>query len=241
MKTLPVALRGKKCLLFLDLEGTQYSHEMIEIGAYKVVTKEDGSIKKVFPPYHAYVLAKHHVGPFVSKLTGLSDLKIRREGISFRQVQQQLKGYLGKDYEHCVPIAYGNEDAHIFLCSAENNMDASMEEARAFTRRFFDYAEFFGQYVRGADGNIMSLTRALNAMDVQFAGEAHSAQDDAFNLLQLHKAFLEKPDLILKYYKYALSRNPRVPKPVRRLIERLNAGETVTPEMWNALTLEDMQ
>ena len=147
MKTLPAALRGKKCLLFLDLEGTQYSHEMIEIGAYKVVTKEDGSIKKVFPPYHAYVLAKHHVGPFVSKLTGLSDLKIRREGISFRQVQQQLKGYMGKDYEHCVPIAYGNEDAHIFLCSAENNMDASMEEARAFARRFFDYAEFFGQYV----------------------------------------------------------------------------------------------
>lgn len=239
MKILPHALQGKKCLLFLDLEGTQFSHEMIEIGAYKVLMKDDFTVKKVFPPYHAYVLAKHHVGPFVTKLTGITDLKLRREGIPFRTVQQGLKKYLGKDYENCVPIAYGTEDAHIFLASAENNMDASLDDARAFTRRFFDYANFFGEYVRGTDGNILSLTRALTAMEVDFEGTAHTAQDDALNLYKLHEAFLKKPELIEKYYKFALARNNRIPKPVRKLVERLNNGEDVTAEEWSKMTLKD--
>ena len=240
MKAIHSLLHGKKTLLFLDLEGTQFSHEMVEIGAYKVVLRDDDTVKKVFKPYHAYVLAKHHIGPIVSKLTGLTDLKIRREGIPFRLVQQQLKKYLGKDYETCVPIAYGTEDAHIFLASAENNMDASMDDARFFARRFFDFADFFGQYVRGNDGNILSLTRALAAMEVEFEGTAHSAQADAYNLLLLYQAFISRPDLIRKYYKNAVSRNPRVPRSVRKIIEKLNNGETVTPEEWDKIAQEDI-
>lgn len=240
MKAIHRILKGAHCLLFLDLEGTQTSHEMIEIGAYKVILRDDGTVKKVFKPYHAYVLAKHRIGPVVTKLTGLTDLKVRREGIPFRLVQQQLKKYLGRDYETCIPVAYGTEDAHIFLCSAENNMDASMEDARAFARRFFDFADFFGQYVRGSDGNILSLTRALNAMEVSFEGTAHNAQDDAYNLFLLYQAFVLRPDLIRKYYKNALTRNPRIPRCLRKVAEKLNNGETVSPEEWDAFAQEEL-
>jgi hypothetical protein len=36
MKALDKAICDKKVLIFVDLEGTQFTHEMIEIGAYAV-------------------------------------------------------------------------------------------------------------------------------------------------------------------------------------------------------------
>ena len=45
VKQLERALRGKKVLVFLDLEGTQFTHEMIEIGAYKVFLKDDSILE----------------------------------------------------------------------------------------------------------------------------------------------------------------------------------------------------
>ena len=46
MKYLEKHLNKRKILCFLDLEGTQFSHEMIALGAVKVDIKKDGSIKK---------------------------------------------------------------------------------------------------------------------------------------------------------------------------------------------------
>lgn len=241
MKELEKALRGKHCLLFIDLEGTQMTHEMIEIGAYKVLMKDGLQIKKVFKPYHAYVLAKHRVGPIVTKLTGITDLKLKKEGIPFRLVQAQLKKYLGKDYEDCLLISYGSQDAQIILHSAENNMDASTEEARFLARHFFDYSEFLGRYVRSEQGNILSLTNALKAFGVEFEGHAHNAQADAYNLFLLFKAFIEKPEMVHEQYKLAIFRQGRFPAPVAKVIRRLNEGQAVTPEDWDSFTLEALK
>ena len=46
MQALEKILKGRKSLCFIDLEGTQFSHEMIAIGAVKVDVRRDGSIKK---------------------------------------------------------------------------------------------------------------------------------------------------------------------------------------------------
>ena len=241
MKDLDKALRGKRCLLFIDLEGTQMTHEMIEVGAYKVLLKPDGMIKKIFKPYHAYVMAKHRVGPIVTKLTGITDLKLKKEGVPFRTVQAQLKKYLGKDFNDCLLVSYGSQDAQIILRSAENNMDASTEEARFLARHFFDLAEFIGRFVRGEDGNILSLTNALKAFDVPFEGTAHNAQDDAYNLFLLFKAFLERPEKVHENYKRVLARQSHYPAPVLRVIRALGEGKTVTPEDWDTFTLEALK
>ena len=232
MRELDKALRGKRCLLFIDLEGTQMTHEMIEIGAYKVLLRPDGTVKKVFKPYHAYVLAKHRVGPIVTKLTGITDFQLKKEGIPFRLVQQQLKKYLGKDYNDCLLVSYGTQDAHIILASAENNMDASMEDARSLSRRFCDLAEFIARFVRDDQGNLYSLTNILKIYDVQFEGTAHNAQADAYNLLLLYQAFLEHPEVTAAQYQKLLSHYNHAPLPVLRVLQQLNRGEAVTPEDW---------
>lgn len=232
MRELDKALRGKRCLLFIDLEGTQTTHEMIEIGAYKVLLKPDGTVKKVFKPYHAFVLAKHRIGPIVTKLTGITDFQLKKEGIPFRLVQQQLKKYLGKDYGDALLVSYGAQDAHIILASAENNMDASMDDARLLSRHFFDLAEFVARFVRDDSGNLYSLTNILKIYQVEFQGAAHSALNDAYNLLLLYQAFLARPDITAEQYKKLLTHYNHAPVPVIRVLQQLNRGEAVTPEDW---------
>ncbi len=230
MKALEKKLKEHRCLIFLDLEGTQASHEIIEIGAYKVILRDDYSVKKVFKPYHAYVLPKHRVGPIVTKLTGINDLTLKREGIPFRSMQVQLKKYVGKDFKNPVFVSYGPTDASMFLASSENNMDASTEEARFVARHFFDLAAFIGQFVRDDHGNILSLTNALKAYDVAFEGTAHNAQDDAYNLLLLYQAFMEKREITLKNYMKVLGNTGHLAEPVAAVIRALTKGQTVTPE-----------
>ena len=241
MKDLQKALRGKKCLLFIDLEGTQLTHEMIEIGAYKVLLRDDLSVKKIFKPYHAYVLAKHKVGPIVTKLTGITDLKLKKEGIPFRLVQQQLKKYLGKDYDDALLVSYGTQDAHIILASSENNMDASTEDARFLARHFFDFGDFVARYVRDDHGNQLSLTNALKAYDVEFEGTAHNAQADAYNLFLLFKAFVENKEKTKEHYKHTLEVRGNVAPPIQKVIRLLSQGKTVSPEEWDRFVLEALE
>ena len=239
MQQLKAALHGHKCLLFIDLEGTQLTHEMIEIGAYKVILRDDLTVKKVFKPYHAYVQAKHRVGPIVTKLTGITDLKLKKEGVPFRLVQQQIKKYMGKDYKDFLLVSYGTEDAHIILQSVENNMDCSVEDGRYLARRFFDLAEFVGRFVRSESNNILSLTNVLGKYEVRFEGTAHNAQADAYNLLLLYQAFLERRDITKKAYKQTLLARGGIAPSVKRVIAELAEGRPVTPEDYDRFIDEE--
>ena len=61
MKALNKHLNNVKTLCFLDLEGTQFSHEMIAIGAVKVNIRKDGSIKKIHRGIYTLVKSKNRV------------------------------------------------------------------------------------------------------------------------------------------------------------------------------------
>ena len=48
MKKLDTLLKKRKTIAFLDLEGTQLTHEIIEVGLVKVTLNPDNSIKKEY-------------------------------------------------------------------------------------------------------------------------------------------------------------------------------------------------
>ena len=242
MKELDKAIHGRRTLIFIDLEGTQTTHEIIEIGAYKVLLRDDLSIKKIHKPYHAYVLPKNKVGPFVTRLTGITDLKLKKEGIPFRLAITQLKKYLGKDFKkEPLFVSYGPSDAAMFLSTIEHNMDASVDDVRFIARHFFDVESFIGQYVRDDNGNIMGLTKILNLYGVEFEGTAHSALDDANNLILLFKAFLEKKDITAHRYEKVLAKGAHMPPIASKIISRLSHGETVTPDDYHLLIAETLK
>ena len=82
MKKFERLLKGHKSLVFLDFEGTQFSHEMIAIGAVHVVIDRNGYIKRSKKPFKVYVKAHNRVGKIVTDLTGITDEMLKQKGVS---------------------------------------------------------------------------------------------------------------------------------------------------------------
>ena len=241
MKDLEKALKGIKTLVFLDLEGTQYSHEIIEIGAHKVTLKDDGTIKKIFKGFKQYVRPKERIGHYVTKLTGITEELIKKEGVPFRVAQQGLKKYVGKDYAHCRFVTFGTYDYTMILSSAENNMDASMEEARYVVHHGFDFSAFLSRYIKSEQGNPLSLANYLKLFEVEFHGKEHDALADAYNLALLYKAFLDRKDIVEAEYKKTLEHFSHLPSPIAKVMRSLNEGKSVSTEDYDRFIKESLQ
>ncbi|MCQ2741824.1 MAG: exonuclease domain-containing protein [Bacilli bacterium] len=241
MKELEKELRGYKILVFVDLEGTQFTHEMIEIGAHKVVIKDDGSIKRICRGYKAYVKPKSRIGKVVTDLTGITEDLIKKEGVPYRVALQGLQKYLGKDWNKCLFVVFGNFDAKIFQASSEHNMDASKEDTRYVVHHIFDYSSFISRYVKDEHGNPYSLSNYLTLFNVKFKGQKHDALADAYNLALLYKAFLENKDIVANEYKKVLYRNSHTASPVQNVIRQLSEGKTVTPESFDKAIRESLE
>ena len=242
VKQLEKALRGKRVLVFLDLEGTQFSHEMIEIGAYKAYLRDDLTIRKIMGGFKSYVKPKSRIGHAVTDLTGITEKLIEEKGVPYRVVQQAFRKYVGKDWDKCLFVTFGSHDFRIISQSAENNMDASMEQARYVIHHAWDYSEFIARFIRDDKGNNYSLSNYLKLFDVDFEGQKHDALADAYNLIDLYKAFLAKPEIVMREYEktLGLSRN-HFPEPVRQVMAKLSQGEAVSPEEYASYIKEYLQ
>ena len=228
-------------VVFFDLEATGISHEIIEIGAFKTLLYPNGKIKKVFKPYHTFVLAKTRVTHAVTKLTGITDSFLMENGIPFRVMQKGLAKYVGKDYKNALFVCYGDQDPQMFIHSAENNMDASMEEAKFVSHHCFDFLRFFAQYVTGEDGNPINLTKAADLFSVKPYGKAHAATSDAYALMKLYEAFLENKELVITEYEKTLCRGRGVPEVFRLMIDKLEGGESINREGFRKIIEDSLE
>ena len=240
MKQLLKALRGRRCLVFLDVEATQIHHEIIEIGAVKALLDEEGKIKKQFKGFKTYVKPKEKIGAFVSNLTGITEGLIEKKGIRFAKAQEMLKRYVGADYPTCLFVTYGPQDAQMFINSAEANLDSSIIMARDLAHRIFDFESFLNRFVPGKDGNPLSQGKALNLFELSEIGQAHDALTDATNLLRLYQAFLEREDIVIREYLQMLSHYHKGPNPLRRTLEAIVNGESVDLARLEQFVKEDL-
>lgn len=240
MKQLLKALRGRQCLVFLDVEATQIHHEIIEIGAVKALLDEQGRIKKQFKGFKTYVKPKEKIGSFVSTLTGITESLIEKKGIRFAKAQEMLSRYVGADYPSCLFVTYGTQDAQMFINSAEANLDSSIIMARDLAHRVFDFEAFLNRYVPGKDGNPLSQSKALNLFELEEIGQAHDALTDATNLLRLYQAFLSRKDIVIREYLQLLAAYRKGPNPLRRVLEAIVKGETVDLPRLEQFAKEDL-
>ena len=229
VKQLERALRGKKVLVFIDLEGTQFTHEMIEIGAYKVFLKDDLTVKKVLKGFKSYVRPHARIGKVVTELTGITEELLVKEGLPYRVVQQAFRKYVGKDWDKCLFVTFGSHDYRIISQSAANNLDANDGQSKYVIHHGWDFAEWIAQFVRDPNGNNYSLTNYLKIFECPFEGKAHDALADAKNLIDLYQAFLARKDIVEREYEKRLAlHNTHYPEPMRRVLEKLSHGEDVT-------------
>lgn len=230
MLALDKILKGRKTLCFMDLEGTQFTHEMIAIGAIKVDLKKDGSIKKIHKGFYTLVKAKNRIGKVVTDLTGITDQDIKENGVPFRVAMEELEKYMGHYFNKCLFVTFGNHDFRIMSQSLAHNLDAKKETVEIVIKHQFDIADFFNTYIKDENNNNLSLANMLKVFNVEFEGEQHNALADTLNLVYLYDAFLKNKDIVREEYCKTLGMYRHLPEPIHLAVEKLAKKEIVTAQ-----------
>ena len=230
MKALTNLLQLRKTLCFMDLEGTQFTHEMIAIGAIKVEIRKDGSVRKIHKGMYTLVKAKNRIGKVVTDLTGITEADLREKGVSFRVAIDMLKKYMGHDYSKCLFVTFGNHDFRIMAQSLAHNLDVKKEDVEMVIKHQFDFAEFANNYVKDEKNNNLSLANMLKVFNIDFEGAQHNALADTLNLVYLYDAFIKNREILKNEYSKTLGMYRHLPQPIHQAIEKLANKENVSAE-----------
>ena len=228
MKKFERLLKGHKSLVFLDFEGTQFSHEMIAIGAMHVIIDRHGYIKKHKKPFRAYVKAHNRVGKIVTDLTGITDEMLKQKGVSFFTAMSDLKIYVGLAFRKSSFITFGNHDMKILSSSISYSFDFPKETVQCIQQNYIDFSAFISEFMRDDKGNPLSLIRYCDAFGVKESGPAHDPAVDAENLAWLYDATMRKSNLLVEEYKKVLKSFNHFPLPVSNVIKKLANNEPVS-------------
>lgn len=241
MKALLKQLNSVKTLCFLDLEGTQFSHEMIAIGAVKVSIRKDGSIRKIHHGIYTLVKSKNRVGKVVTDLTGITDNDLKKDGVPFRVALANLKKYMGRDFTKCKYVTFGNHDLRIIAQSLAYNLDVKKEDVQVIIKHHFDLSEFASCYVKDENNNTYSLANFLKVFELNFKGKQHNALSDALNLVYLYDALNKRKDILQEEYMKVLSKMRHLPEPVHNVLQDLLDGKTVDKAMFEEYVKKSLE
>lgn len=230
MKKFEKLLKGHKYVLFMDFEGTQFTHEMIAIGAVLAKLKPNGTFAPSKKPFKVYVKAKNKIGNYVVNLTGITEDKLKKEGISFAKAMTLLKKYCGLAFKKASFCTFGNHDMKIVSQSFIYNIDSPKDIVSQIQKNYIDFTVFMNELMRDEKGSALSLIHSIELLGAKPEGEPHDPEFDAINLMNLYNLIVTNPTKILEEYKKAIVKGNHLPDPIRIIVEKLTNGESVTPE-----------
>lgn len=232
MNKLRKLLKGNTRICFLDFEGTQFSHEMIALGAvYVTLNPKTLRVKKIKDPFHVYVKAKNPIGNYVVNLTGITQEKLNAEAVSFNEALIKLKKYIGISFKKTSFATFGSHDMRILNQSISYNFTFPKEVCQQIQKFNIDLSAFFNEFIKDDRGNALSLIHLCELFEVKQAGPAHDARVDACNLMGIYEAFLEKRNLVMERYLNVLQKPYKnLPEPIGEAIAKLARGEDISAE-----------
>ena len=222
-------LKGHKILVFLDFEGTQFSHEMIAIGGLScAIDVKTGLIKKRKNPFKIYVKAHNKIGGYVSELTGITEDTLKKNGVSFDTAMKELKKYVGINFKKATFITFGNHDMRILNQSIMYNIFYPKDVTSQIQKNYLDFSSLLNEYIRDDVGNALSLVHFCELFGVPEAGTAHDPEVDAINLANLYDAFVSNPNLVAdEYLKHLRLHSGMYPNPIHKAVVDLASGKDV--------------
>lgn len=239
MKEITRLLNGSKVAIFLDFEGTQYTQEIIAIGAIKCVLDNKNQIKKAYPGFKFFVKADGQVGKIVTELTGITDEKIRTEGIEFKKCMSLFEKYVGH-HTNIKYITYGNFDMRLLHQSATLSNINEDKFIRNIYKNYIDFSILLSHYVKSPRGTQLSLIDALSIFQITPEGEPHDPLFDAKNLMYLYQGMLKNKSILLSEYEKVLLNNHAYPAPIARIIKDLKTKGNTTIEDLKKYIEEDL-
>lgn len=238
MEQLKKALKGRKTLIFIDFEGTQFSHEIIASGLCKCRIDEEGNIIEEDEGLILYTKARASIGSFITKMTSLTEEFIRENGLTWEETIDRIDDYIGENLEDVVFVCFGSNDPRMVLESCRISHPDNAQQAKKWIPHFFDLMTFLSQYIRDEKGNTYSLLNFLKLYSVDSIGAAHNPLNDAINLKNLYRAAIARPEILFEEYQKLLCRMKLLPSPVRTIVQNLCMGKDVSHEDFLKLVRE---
>lgn len=229
MESFNKLLKNRKSLIFLDFEGTQFSHEIIAIGALKTELC-DGVISKEYTTFKRYVKSYGPIGKIVSSMTSIDNQTLIQYGITLEQMFDEFKDFVGEDFSSCAFIVFGTNDVKMIIDSIKLSSPSNEKIGIDICKNTIDFLAFISQYIRDENGNNYSLVNYLKVFNIEPYGQSHDPLNDAIDLMNLTNAFLSDKQIKNKEYRQILKKQKIYPQPIKRIINRLLNGEVVTPE-----------
>lgn len=228
MKEINKLLKDRKQIVFLDFEGTQYTQEIMAIGAVKVSIDAKNNIKKNNKKFIVYINPFGEVGKIVEGITGLNDEFLQENGTTFKKAIEKLKKFVGLKYKDATYVTYGNFDKRLLHCSQELNEMENDPFIATIYENYMDFSAIFSKFVKDNKGQQLSLAEGLKVFKINFVGTEHDPSDDAYNLMLLYEAFVTKRGILLEQYKTTLDRFSHMPTPFIKLIRKLNKDKQIS-------------
>lgn len=203
MRLLKEEIGEPRELVFLDLEGTQISHETIAIGACKYFCGPDllplpGKKIQVFK---RLIKPQSPVGGVVTVLTGITDDRLKTEGITFHKALVELMTFT-KCTGKKVYITFGNQDLNMLYQSKIRANDQLCQDFYDHIKRnWFDMQAFVSRFVHDERHMTFSQPKLLEIYEAKNLQHAHDPLYDAENLMNLFIQVIKRPDITLREFK----------------------------------------
>lgn len=234
-------------LLFLDLEGTQYHHEIIEIGAILVSLDDEKRIDRSIPFKHFKVYCKPHeeVGKVVTDLTGITEDIISEKAVDYTTANKMLTKILGTFDSNLRVVVFGNLDKTMlkYTASFYSLGDVAFSTSWFLAKRIWDFSTFISRYVVNMEngGKAFSQLKLMEIFSVFPCGQAHDSYNDAFNLLNLYDKVTKSPEILAdNYLKILLNDSNKLKESnfMFEILKRIINGETITKNKLMELLIE---
>lgn len=234
-------------LLFLDLEGTQYHHEIIEIGAILVSLDDEKRIDRSIPFKHLKVYCNPHeeVGKVVTDLTGITEDIISEKAVDYTTANKMLTKILGTFDSNLRVVVFGNLDKTMlkYTASFYSLGDVAFSTSWFLAKRIWDFSTFISRYVVNMEngGKAFSQLKLMEIFSVLPCGQAHDSYNDAFNLLNLYDKVTKSPEILAdNYLKILLNDSNKLKESnfMFEILKRIINGETITKNKLMELLIE---
>jgi len=141
-----------------------------------------------------YVKINDPIYPFITDLTGITTQDIQQFGMTHYDIGQELSRLIKEHDVFVNPVTWGGGDS----TELKNEFDTHGIEFRHFGRRWIDVKTWYTlRLLANGKRPTGGLSSAMGVYKLQFEGEAHRADIDAYNTLRLFFEILKRQKQML--------------------------------------------
>lgn len=237
MRLLEEEIGQPKELVFLDLEGTQLSHETIAIGACAYYCDEHllPAKGKKIRIYKQFVKSEGKVGGVVTVLTGITDSQLKEQGVPFSKALSELVEFSKCPGGKRKYITFGNQDLNMLRVSTfKDDSGKAKQFYYHIKKNWFDLQEFVSRYVHDARHITYSQPKLLEIFEAENLKHAHDPLYDAENLKNLFIQVLTRPDIMVREFEKGMFTGKEVGNVLKPVLVDLSSGRDVTAQKFRS-------